>query len=105
MTSTNIKFYTIKGTPSGTSFLATHTFAPSLVSISPSTGSFGGSKLTVTGVGFGINTADVNLFHVQSNLSICSTVEVTAYGVFTCQTISGLQILETDSLNLIIGTA
>ena len=88
--SSSIKFYTVEGNPNGASALASFDFLPALVGISPSTGSFGGSLLTVTGVGFGINTADVNLFHVQSGASICTTVEVTAYGVFTCQTMAGL---------------
>ena len=73
------------------------------MSISPSSGSIGGTLLTVTGVGFGINTTDVNIYNPVLLKNICSSVKVTGYGTFTCQTISE-QIQNTDSLKLVIGT-
>jgi hypothetical protein len=63
--SSNIKFYNAEGTPNGASLILSHTFTPSFISVSPLTGSAGGAKLTVTGVGFGINSS-VNLYHVES---------------------------------------
>ena len=47
--------------------MASHTFTPALVSVSPNTAtSSGGAKLQVTGVGFGIETEDLNLYHTES---------------------------------------
>jgi hypothetical protein len=62
--SSNVKFYTAEGIIKGASDDIEIRFTPSLISLQPSTGSAGGAKLTVTGVGFGINSTNVNLFHV-----------------------------------------
>ena len=63
--STDIKFYIAEGSPAGS--LEYVSFAQGLLSISPSTGSSGGTLITVTGVGFGPENQDsVNLYHVQS---------------------------------------
>jgi hypothetical protein len=86
--SSSIKFYTYEGTPNGQSTASSHSFTPALVSVSPNTGSSGGAKLTITGVGFGTNTASVNVNHVESGQNICSSTEITAYGQFTCYTIA-----------------
>ena len=51
----------------------------------------------MTGVGFGINTADVNLYHVESAQNLCTTTTVTAYGTFTCETIVQ-EIQSTDTI-------
>jgi len=99
--SSDIKFYTAEGLPTGE--IASQSFTPALVSVSPQTGSSGGTLLTVRGVGFGTATADVNLYHAASNQNICSIVEVTAYGTFTCQTIA-VTIASADDLKLVIGT-
>ena len=98
--SSNIKFYTKEGLASGS--IASHSFNPALVRISPSAGSMGGTLLTVTGVGFGKDTINVNIYSSTLNKNICSDVKVTGYGTFTCQTISA-EILNTDSLKLVIG--
>jgi hypothetical protein len=59
---------------------------PTLVSVSPSSGSSGGTLLTVTGTGFGVNTSGVNLVQVSTGEEICQSVTVSAYGTFTCLT-------------------
>ena len=72
--------------------------------VSPSIGSSGGTLVTVSGVGFGLDQnkdSGVNLYHVQSDTNLCSTVEVTDYGTFTCQTIA-TEISDTDELKLVI---
>lgn len=97
----DIRFYTQAGNPQGYASLTTITFAPGLVSVSPSTGSSGGEKLTITGVGFGINSTSVNLYHVESSQNLCYFVEVTAYGTFTCYTIVQ-EVQTTDTLKLVV---
>jgi hypothetical protein len=84
--SSDIKFYTAEGLPTGE--IAYQYFTPALVSVTPQIGSSGGTLLTVRGVGFGTATAGLNLYHVVSGQNICSSVEVIAYGTFTCQTIA-----------------
>lgn len=65
-TSQDIKFYIGEGSPAGT--LSYISFDSGLISVSPSTGSSGGTLLTVSGVGFGQNNqSTVNLYHVESN--------------------------------------
>jgi len=49
----NIKVYTSQGLPAGSDIIHTLEFTPSLLSISPLTGSAGGSIITVDGTGFG----------------------------------------------------
>lgn len=80
--SSDIKVYFAEGSPSGS--IAQQMFTPALISISPAVGSSGGSRLTVTGVGFGPNTENLNLYHVESSQEICFDVEVTGYGTFIC---------------------
>lgn len=69
--SSDVKFYTYEGIPNGASSISSHSFSPGLISVSPLTGSSGGAKLTVNGVGFGLNTETVNLKHVESGQNIC----------------------------------
>lgn len=61
--STDIKFYTAEGTPEGS--LDSVSWDAGLLSVSPSVGSSGGTLLTVTGVGFGIDDT-VNLYHLAT---------------------------------------
>lgn len=98
--SSDIEFYTAEGSPTGE--LPYIAFGQGLVSVSPSTGSSGGTLLTVSGVGFGTDNSEVvNLYHVQSAQNLCSSVEVTGYGTFTCQTIA-LEIINTDVLEVFV---
>lgn len=98
-----VLFYNLEGTVTGASSIKEHDFTPGLVSISPSSGSAGGAKLTVTGVGFGINSENLNLYHVESNQNICdSSSTVNGYGDYTCYTIAQ-EILSTDTIKLAVG--
>ena len=51
-----VDIYFADGLPDGYTSFKTLTVTPNLVSITPSTGSAGGTKLRVTGTGFGKNT-------------------------------------------------
>lgn len=72
-------------------------------SITPPTGTSGGTTLTVRGFGFGPETTNFDLYHQQSNQFICREKEIIEYGVFTCLTIP-LAIAATDTLKIQIGT-
>ena len=101
--SKDIKFYIAEGSPSGS--LSHISYDQGLLSVYPSTGSSGGTLLTVTGVGFGIdNTESVNLYHIPSSQNLCSSVEVTGYGTFTCQTIAQ-EVTSSDELRLVVDSA
>ena len=95
--SNDVKVYFGEGTPTGA--ISQQIFTPALISVSPAVGSSGGTRLTVTGVGFGPNTENINLYHVQSSQQICKDVEITGYGTFICQTIA-VDIASTDDLML-----
>lgn len=98
--STDIKFYIAEGSPAGS--LDSVSFDAGLINIAPSDGSSGGTLITVSGVGFGSDNQDaVNLYHVQSNQNICSSVEVTGYGTFTCQT-NAQEISASDELKVVV---
>jgi hypothetical protein len=58
-----------------------------LISIEPEIGSIGGSKIIVTGSGFGTEVTDLNLYDSTNDRTLCSSFEVISYGVFTCVTI------------------
>jgi hypothetical protein len=55
-TSANVRVYFPDGLAGGYATFAALTVTPTLVTISPSTGSSGGTLLTVTGTGFGAAT-------------------------------------------------
>ena len=78
---------------------STITVDSGLVSITPPTGTSAGTTLTVRGFGFGVETTDFNLFHVETNQVICREKEIVEYGVFTCLTIP-LEIAQTDTLQI-----
>lgn len=59
-------------------------FSPGLISISLNVGSFAGTVTRVTGVGFGLDTQDVNLYSMGTSDTLCSDVTVTGYGEFIC---------------------
>ena len=99
----SLRVYFSDGLPTGYDSFESATIAPTLVSISPSSGSSGGSLITVTGTGFGVDTQDVNLQHTATNSEICSEVTVTGYGSFTCLT-KVMEIESSDSINLMVGS-
>jgi len=69
------------------------------VSVSPSTGSSGGTLLTVTGTGFGTSTEVINLVHESSSTEMCEEVIITGYGTFTCLT-KAMEITAGDTILL-----
>lgn len=96
--STNkVVIYFPDGNPTGYDTITSVTVTPALVSISPSTGSAGGTLLTVTGTGFGTLTEGVTLD--IGGTDICAKVEVTGYGSFTCLT-KAMEIANTDTIQL-----
>lgn len=97
-TSSDVKIYFADGLPSGYADISTFGATPTLVSISPSTGSSGGTLLTITGTGFGTETESVNLIHSGTSSEICEEVNITGYGTFTCLT----KAMEIESSDVII---
>ena len=93
-----VQIYFPDGFPTGYDTIRTVAVTPNLVSISPATGSAGGTLLTVTGTGFGSKTEGLTL--VDSNDSdVCDKVEIIGYGQFTCQT-KAIEIEKTNALKL-----
>lgn len=98
-TSSNVRLYFSNGLPQNYDSYGAATMTPTLVSISPSTGSSGGTLITVTAAAIGVNTADLNLAISSSGEEICETVSVTAYGTFTCLT-KAMEITSADTIVL-----
>ena len=102
VSSTNVQVYFADGNPTDYTKTTSLTFTPSFVSVSPNTGgSIGGTLVTVTGTGFGINTKDLGL--KKGTSAFCQEVKVTGYGKFTCLTTS-VSSLSTDVLKFTILT-
>lgn len=89
--SSDIHIYTSEGYPEGAEL--THSFEtyPSIFTITPSVGSAGGTKITVTGSGFGTQTENLQL--LADGTSLCSEIEIVSYGEFTCFTYA-IEIVE-----------
>ncbi|MCP4566435.1 MAG: hypothetical protein GY841_02510, partial [FCB group bacterium] len=97
--STNtVSIYMPDGLPTGYDTITTVPVTPNLVSISPATGSAGGTLLTVTGTGFGVKTEGVTLAKASGD-SVCDKVTITGYGTFTCMT-KAEEITASDVLSL-----
>ena len=94
-----VKVYFADGLASGYDAFTSATMSPTLVSISPSTGSSGGTLITVTGTGFGTSTTGLNLVHSASGTEICSEVTISEYGSFTCLT-QAMEISSSDQINI-----
>jgi len=102
--SSNIGLYFADGLPSGIETITGLTFTPAFVSVSPNTGgSAGGTLLTVTGTGFGLNTTGLGLKKGTTPICASGSVTVTGYGSFTCMTLPG-EVLSSDILKLSVGT-
>ena len=97
--SSNVNIYFPDGLPTGYSSFMSVSVVPTLVSISPSTGSSGGTLITVTGTGFGNQTEGINMTHGPSGTDICTEVNVTGYGTFTCLT-TAMEITSGETLTL-----
>jgi hypothetical protein len=94
----NIKVLFASGKPAGHSVVdAGLSLTPKLVSISPSSGSVGGTLIRANIQGVGTGSTLIDLLD-QSGASMCESVEITAYGSVNCQTrkqeisASGLQV-------------
>lgn len=105
LTVDNIELRFPDGYPTGHESITEQTFTPTLISITPSIGSIGGTKITVTGAGFGVESAGLNLYAQNAGQHVCDpdSVEVTGYGVFTCTTVADLAIESTDTIELSVG--
>ena len=97
--SADVKIYFPDGLPTGFKDFSSIKVVPTLVSVSPSSGSSGGTLLTVTGTGFGIKTQKVNLVQKASGAEICAEVTVTGFGTFTCLT-KAMEITSSDEILL-----
>ena len=93
-----VTIYFPDGYPTGYLTVKTVAVTPNLVSISPASGSAGGTLLTVTGTGFGSKTAGLTLVD-STDKDICEKVTITGYGSFTCLTKAG-EILKSNALKL-----
>lgn len=101
--STKIGMFVADGLPNGFENISSLTFTPAFVSVSPNTGgSAGGTLLTVTGTGFGVDTTGLGIN--KGTTPLCAKVTVTGYGSFTCMT-NPVEVLSTDVLKLAVGTS
>lgn len=100
ITSSDVKIYFADGLPTDYSLITGLTFTPKFISVYPnSDGSQGGTLLTVTGVGFGVNTTLLGLKNITKSAALCKEVKVTGYGTFTCLT-NAVAVASTDSLQI-----
>jgi len=93
-----VKVYFADGLPTGHDKIKTVAITPNLVSITPATGSVGGTLLTVTGTGFGKKTKSLTLVD-GADKDVCATVEIKGYGSFTCLTKPG-EMLKSSKLKI-----
>ena len=70
-TSNDVRVYFKDGLPANYQQFSSISMTPALISISPSTGSSGGTLITVTGTGFGTDTDGVNLVKASNGEEIC----------------------------------
>jgi hypothetical protein len=89
VSTTAVTIYSAEGYPEGAEIAHSVDVAPSLLAIEPATGNSGGSKISVTGSGFGTQTAGLNLY-VDGTTPFCASVEIYEYGKFYCHTITGV---------------
>ena len=82
-----VQVYFEAGLPKDYATIKTVAVTPNLVSIAPSSGSAGGTLLTVIGTGFGTKTKGLMLTDAAGK-DLCQTVTIKAYGRFECLTIA-----------------
>lgn len=70
-TASDIKVFTSQGYPAGMEKVVPLFFTPALLLINPTTGSSGGTWITVTGSGFGPETAGLNIYDSVAARTIC----------------------------------
>jgi len=93
-----VTIYFPDGFPTGYASVKTVAVTPNLIEITPSSGSTGGTLLTVTGTGFGKKTAGLTLVNAAGT-DVCAKVTITAYGSFTCMTKPG-EMVKSDKLKI-----
>lgn len=69
--SVSIEIYSQEGYPEGADLIGSLEFTPTLLSISPSSGSSAGSWIKVTGTGFGSETTGLNIQDNSTESAIC----------------------------------
>ena len=84
VSSTDIQIFTADGLPEGAEIEHFIEAVPALLMLDPPVGSAGGTKVLVTGSGFGEETENLNI--LVGDTEICAEVKVTSYGHFTCTT-------------------
>jgi len=100
----NVQVFFADGLPDGYKQFTSLTLTPKLVSIYPNTGSIGGTLLTITGVGFGVETLGLGLVNgSSSNVQLCEYAKVLGYGKFICFT-KPLSVASTNTLKINQGT-
>jgi len=83
----NVQVFFADGLPDGYKQFTSLTLTPKLVSIYPNTGSIGETSLTITGVGFGVETLGLGLVNgSSSNVQLCESIKMLEYGKFNCFT-------------------
>lgn len=93
-----VTIYFDTGLPKGYDTVTKVAVTPNLVSLSPATGSAGGTLVTVTGTGFGKKTLGLTLID-KDDKDVCAKVTIKAYGSFECLTKPG-EILESNALKI-----
>jgi len=84
---TDVKIYNDGGYLEGAEITHSLDVLPALLALDPQVGSSGGTKLKVTGSGFGTSTVGLNLN--VGGTDICSSVEIIEFGSFYCYTTAG----------------
>jgi hypothetical protein len=74
-------------------------FEPAVLAITPSAGSSAGSLIHVLGSGFGMETVGLNL--MAGSDVLCSEVEITGYGEFTCHT-DAIEIADASVISVVV---
>jgi hypothetical protein len=69
--SISVLIYSEEGYPEGADLIGSIEFTPTLLSISPTSGSSAGSWIKVTGTGFGNETTGLNIQDTTTGLEIC----------------------------------
>lgn len=97
--SSDVHIYTSEGYPEGGQISHAFEAYPAILTITPSVGSSGGSIISVTGSGFGTETVGLNL--LADGETLCSVVEITAYGEFTCLT-NAIEVAEGAVITVVV---
>lgn len=87
--STDLKLYLLEGIPDGHSIIEGGiSLDPKIISITPQTGSTGGSVINATVSGVGTETTGVTLVDSNGN-DACQEVTIPEWGIVSCLTVTG----------------